>query len=770
MLFNKMMRDVRLHFGQFASIFLLSFLAAFLYTGVAGEVAGVAHARDAYHEQTNLADAWIYGENFSDEQLQKLAQIDGINEVQSRQYLQSTDSGNNTLYLYFQDENIISMPMVLEGEAYLPDAEGSEQKIWIAKRFADEQQISIGETYTVSVNNEMQSYTVAGFVWSPEYEYYKDEVDLEPDYHTTGYAFLSCAALDTKESNQIVFTVEETGSAVTELEPQIQEILGDSYSVLLDRSGITNLTTVDNEIEQHRMMSILFSAFFVVIAMLTTVTTMKRIVDRQRVQIGTLKALGMKKSKIYLHYLSYGFFPSLVGAAIGTAIGPLTITPLLFRMKYYLDSSDEYMLPKFSLVYPMYFWLLTLGLVALCTVSAWLSCKNILRLTPAVALRPAQPRSGKRTIFEKLPFWNKLKFSVRYNLRDIARNKGRTIFGLCGTISCMGLMLCGFCAKDNFRNAVTDLYMNGLMNNSTMITLNLDIPIEEAESIRDEVNGELIMSSTTEIRIPGSSEKISGHMNVYEDGQIANILDENLQVGKISGSDFTITYKTAKQLGISEGDTVEWHIYGSNQWITSTVTMITRAPFEQGIVTTRQVIEDADYAFTPTRLITQEDVAEDFADTSDYIDSVTSKSNLALMMSNYMDLVNLVMGFMLVLAIILAVIVLYSLGLLSFEERQKEMATLKVLGFSSKNLRRLMMEQNIILAVIGAVLGIPLGQWMQSILISSLGESMDIPTYCRFEFVLISFCITVITSILVNLLFTNRIRKMDMVEEIKAME
>ncbi len=766
MLYKKMLRDFQQHFGQFLSIFLLSLLAVWLFTGVIGEVAGVTSTRNLYHNQTNLADGWIYGENFTNAQVDAIASLKDVKDVQKRIYTQGKSENDSTLFLYFEDEDTVNQPLVLEGKPFDVQDTGS---IWIAQRFAIEQNISLGDDYTVYID-ENTSYTlqVAGFIWNPEYEYYKDEIDLEPDYHSTGYAFASSYVLETQNYNQIIFT--SSSDNISAFEEEIQEILGENYSILLGRDGITNLTVLDDEIQQHKMMAILFPSFFVIIAMLTTITTMKRIVDRQRTQIGTLKAIGMKKSKIYLHYLSYGFFPSLTGALLGTVIGPVTLAPMLFKMKYYLDSSDEYMLPHFDIVYPFYFWILGIAIVILCTAATWMSCREILQLPPAVALRPAQPKSAKKTIFEKLPFWNQLNFSNRYNLRDIARNKARTIFGFAGTVSCMALMLCGFEAKDNFQNAVTDLYANKLMNQSAMVTLSTDIPIKEAERLRNLVNGELIMSVTTEIRLPDSTEKYSYHMNVYEQGQIANVLDENMNPAKITGTDFTVTKKTADTIGISIGDTIEWHIYGSSHWISSTVTAIIRAPFEQGIVTTREAIEQANCTFTPTRLLTQQDVNISLKSESSYIDTVVSKSGMAEMLSNYLELVNLVMGFMLALAIVLAVIVLYSLGLLSFEERLKEMATLKVLGFGTKKLRGLMLQQNIILSVLGAAIGIPIGNMMLKLLVNSLGNAMDIPSFGNILYICISFIITILVSVIVNLLFTKKIRNMNMVEEIKNME
>ena len=140
------------------------------------------------------------------------------------------------------------------------------------------------------------------------------------------------------------------------------------------------------------------------------------------------------------------------------------------------------------------------------------------------------------------------------------------------------------------------------------------------------------------------------------------------------------------------------------------------------------------------------------------------------MLHNYLELINMVMGFMLLLAILLAVIVLYSLGLMSFEERQKEMATLKVLGFRSQKLSGLMLRQNLVLAVAGILLGIPLGAWMLRMLIRSLGDSMDVPTFVPVSYILISGLVTFIVSAAVNLLFTKKIRRMDMVAEIKSAE
>lgn len=767
MLKMKMIRDIKQHFGQFLSIFLLSFLAICLYTGLAAEISSVNYAREVYHKNTNLAEHWIYGDKFSKEQVAGIADISGVTEAHRRMYIETAGDKKTSMFLYLQEDDRISKPYVLEGDAYDTD---DNESIWLCKRFANEQNLSVGDNYALTINDKEYTFKIAGLVWSPEYEYYKKDIDFEPDYTNTGYGFVSIKVLPEEEQKFNQITLTSTIDDIGSIENDISGVLDGGYSVLLNREGIINLTTVDDEIEQHKMMSLLFPAFFIAIALLTTITTMKRIVDRQRTQIGTLKAIGVGKKKIYMHYLGYGFFPSLAGVLLGTIIGPQTLSPLLFKMNYYMDSSDNYMLPHFNIKYSASFWLLGAAIVILCTISTWLSCRRILQIAPATALRPAQPKSAKKTIWEGMPLWSKLSFKNRYNLRDISRHKARTVFGLAGTLSCMALLLCGFAAKDNFQSAVAKLYAEKLMNNSAIVSIKKETPIEEAERIRNEADGELVMSDTTEIRLPGKTDKYTYHINVYEDSHIANALDENLNTIKLVADDFTITKKTADKLGVSVGDKIEWHIYGSSQWKTSAITKITRAPFEQGIVTTRKVVEDLGYKFTPTRFITQKDITESFANVSEYIDNVTTKSKLSDLLYNYMELINMMMVFMIVFALFLAGIVLYSLGLLSFEERQKEMATLKVLGFGSGELRRLMLQQNIFLAVFGSILGIPLGSVMLKTLVSSLGDSMDIPTSSGILYILLAFTITVVTSIVVNMFFTKRIRNMDMVAETKSAE
>lgn len=205
MLWKKFIRDIKHNIPQFITIFLMAFLAMVLYTGLASEVYSVKSAMSSYHKQTHLADEWIIGENFDSADVTKLQKINGIETVQLR--LQQKDSGEDgtVVYMNFENSDSLSQPLVVEGEDYDPtDQEG----IWLNARFAAENNISLGQDYQITHNGSLKTYVVKGFIWDAEYEYYKDDVAIEPDYQTVGYAYASINSLDADEQrwNQVLLS------------------------------------------------------------------------------------------------------------------------------------------------------------------------------------------------------------------------------------------------------------------------------------------------------------------------------------------------------------------------------------------------------------------------------------------------------------------------------------------------------------------------------------------------------------------------------------
>lgn len=214
MLRHKMLQDLKKNKWQFISILLMAFLGVYIFTGVGGEWAGVENFRTKYYSETNLADGWIYGEGFSNDDLKAVQSIDGVTQAEKRCYLQieGADDVAPQIYFYGLNENSINKPYVVDGEEFSTTA---NDKVWIAKQFADAKGLKVGDEYTFKFDSTEFSLKIAGLVYSSEYQYFSNENDLWPDYNNIGFAYASVNALPIKQ--YIIDTVSSDKYTVSEL-------------------------------------------------------------------------------------------------------------------------------------------------------------------------------------------------------------------------------------------------------------------------------------------------------------------------------------------------------------------------------------------------------------------------------------------------------------------------------------------------------------------------------------------------------------------------
>ena len=222
----------------------------------------------------------------------------------------------------------------------------------------------------------------------------------------------------------------------------------------------------------------------------------------------------------------------------------------------------------------------------------------------------------------------------------------------------------------------------------------------------------------------------------------------------------------AELLGVEIGDTIEWHISGNQKWVKSKVTEMYTVPFGQGIMMTPNKLEEFGYNYTDTAILTKENVNKNYTG----VNSITTRDDMTKGWETMTEAMNLMVFVLIFFAVILAVVVLYNLGLLSFTEIQRELATLKVLGFKSKNLRRLLLTQNVWFSTIGFILAIPAAYGLMSAMMQTTGEDYYFPINIYLWNFALSFLITYGLSILVNLMFSRKIKKVNMVESLKSNE
>ena len=756
MLFKKMLRDIGKHKTQFISIFIMAFLALFIYAGIGGEWRGLRKSADTFYNNTNLADVFVYGSNFDDDALSAVKNISDVNAVSRRTEIPSIAGFDNDpeIALYFYESDEISKPFLVEGKEFDPnDADG----VWLCKRFTDAKDLKVGDFIELSFLGQKIKKEIKGVIYSSEAVYLAQAEGLVPDFGSKGYAYLSQKAFPIPEMFAYSTLLIKTEKP-SEVESQISKALDGKYAVYLEQENHPSVALFNNEINQHKMMADIFPVVFLLIALLTMMTTMTRMVAAQRIQIGTLKALGFKKKSIMLHYVSYGFVLTLVGSVSGLVVGPLTLPKL-----FYPSMSGFYTMPEWIPAYDSSFFVMTFITLALCTLVTYLAVRKELAGNVSETLRPKAPKHIKHGIIEKLAFWKKLSFNLQWNFRDAARNKLRSLMAIIGVFGCTALLVCAFGMNDSIKDLKNWQYEK-IDQFESKLTVDEAATPEQLQTVKDSVNGEEIMESAIEVR--SGNKKTSVNVRVTDNTTLISATDVNLKNISLPEDGVSITMRTAGVLGVQVGDEIEWHLYGSENWVASKIAAIYREPTMQGLSMEKGHFETYDYIFKSTAILSAQTVTEKY----DGIATVLSTDDILDGWDSMTEGMNIMIFLLIAAAAILSIVVLYNLGLLAFAEMERDMATLKVMGMKTGKLRGLLLTQNLWFSLVGFAAGIPGGLWLIYVMVESSGDSFDFPIQLHFFTAAMSFAITFGLSIFVNLLFSRKIKKLNMVESLKAME
>lgn len=782
MLFRKMLRDYKANFGAFFSVFLLAALAMALFCTFEGHVLSQKVARENYHKECNLSDVWMYGEGFSDDELDTVRNLDFVKDAQLRMSVTGSapDCDGAQVDLYLERENLVDTPYYISAEPFDPtDTDG----IWLANAFARLRNIKVGDDFTIEYNGITFTREVKGLVESAEYEFREADGDADVYLENIAIVYMSYDAFPIRDyinhmvdkisdeklakimpyTQMIIVTTDGGGLAHEEA---LAESIDHDYSAIVDRKSIPGLARLDSELEQHQSFSYLFVIIFVGIAILVIATSMGRMVEQQRTQIGTMNALGLKRHKIMRHYISFSLVVSVVGVVLGLLVGTLWGSPAVIGM-----FANWYVVPGLhSVFHPMYL-IIAAGIVAVCVLASYISCRKLLRIKPAEALRPAAPKKGKKCIFERLPFWKKLSFTSQYNLRDISRAKLRSFMCVIGTAVGMLLMIYAVGCNE-LLGSMIEINFNRVTVGEYQIKFSEDAKTETVDDMAEELDGEMVMMNQVEVakeKNAPSDKKKKETVTVLEGKNLYNILDLNNQVKKLTPGTIGISRKLAADLDVKEGDTIYWHLYTKNTWYEAKVGTIYRSLESQGIAYLREDYEKTGAEYTPSFLMTDDKAAKDKADL-DYVTGVNSKSEMQAAYESSMEIMNMMVGMMAVFSILMIVVVLYNSGVLSFHERVKEFATLKVLGLRSSKIRRILSMQNLWLSIIGIIIGAPLGNVSLNAMINTNGENFDYNLMLAPVDYVIAGIFVMIISMLVSFMFSKRIRKLDMVETLKGVE
>ena len=756
MLFRKMLRDIFRHKAQFISIFLMAFLGVFVFAGVGGESVGLEVNSNDFYEDTNLADGWIYSAYINDLFMYQVDCLGATTQMERQLVVDSVADFDNDpdITLHFVENNTISKFYLIEGKKLdINDKNG----VWLDKSFADAKCLKVGDKIKFEFENYTIEKKIMGLGYSPEYVYHASSSSIIPDFNKIGFAYLSYKAFPTDTVPYNVLNVKFDGTPENYNDILSYHMDG-YYNSFVERSEHTSVSQFADEMDQHSMMGGIFPVVFILIAMLILLTTMRRIITHQRTQIGILKACGFKNHSIILHYVSYGFWLVLAGAILGLILGPITLPPL-----FYPSMSATYKLPLWEPAWDMSFVYVAALMVIISLAVSYYSVKGISNEKPADTIRPKVPKVSSSGFIERLSIWKRMSFNVRWNYRDAQRNKFRALMTIVGVIGCSSLLVCAFGMYDGM-NDLKDWEYTQINHYDSKLVIEEDTVQSEIDDIADKVNGDEIMEGAIEIESDGT--KKSGSLLVLNETDLITPTDYDRNHVEIKNDEVSISEKMAKMLDVGVGGTVKWHIMGSDKWVKTKIDKIHADPISQGFIMSADKLEDLDLNYTPTSIVTQEHVTKNY----DGVKAANSMKDMAASWDEMTEAMWLLIYILIFFACLLAVVVLYNLGLLSFTEIEREVATLKVLGFKTRALRKLLLTQNLWFTAIGFILGLPVGYWILAIMWESSGDSFYILPSISLTNFLLTLVITFALSILVNLMFSRKIKKLDMVESLKDNE
>ena len=556
--------------------------------------------------------------------------------------------------------------------------------------------------------------------------------------------------------------------------------------MVTDREALPEYTDYGDNADRLRNIGQVFPVIFFLVAALISLTTMTRMVEEQRTQIGTLKALGYKKSAIAAKYICYAFFATLLGSVLGMLIGE-KIIPYIIITAYGIMYHN--VANTISIDYQPGFALIASTASVVCTVGATLFASGKeLQETPASLMRPPAPKEGKRVLLERLTFiWKHLSFSWKSTIRNLFRYKKRLIMTVFGIAGSMGLMLVGFGIQDSISDIAAIQYRE-LQHYDGMVIEDSDATEEEhAELFEYMKENEQIAHCNrvqmTKISAPKGSSNISIYLFVPE--SLSEFAKDVTLKNRITGETYELTdegaaisEKTASLLGLKVGDMIP--LKKGDKEYKVRVAVITENYMSHYLYMTPRVYEQTfgekpeyeNIVFTM-----QEDCKDDLEMAGTRILaypgalSISYTSSLASQVDRMLSTLDAVILVLIVSAGMLAFVVLYNLNNINITERQRELATLKVLGFYDGEVSQYVLRENLFLTVLGIMFGAVFGILIHRYVITTVEvDAVMFGLNIKLLSFLYSGILTSIFSIVVNGVMHFKLKTIDMVESLKSVE
>ena len=574
-----------------------------------------------------------------------------------------------------------------------------------------------------------------------------------------------------------------------EYDKKMNETLADSDSwewYVLTRKSSYSFRDYESSANRMKAIATVFPLFFIIVAGLVCLTTMTRMVEEERGLIGTYKALGYGKATIALKYVIYAFLASLTGAVIGCAAG-LRLFPYII----YESWNIIYQMPAIKYASHTILSVVAVASLILVTLIATLySCYNELSEVPSALMRPKAPKNGKKILLEHTFIWKHLSFTKKVTMRNIFLYKKRFFMTVIGIAGCGALITAGFGIKDSVQSIIDNQY-GQIIHYDNILVFNKNADSDARNNLSDKISSDEYYKSslmdyayTAEVKIPGSADDYSTEITVVNDTSaymdyVTFRTRRSKKTIELDDSGVIISEKLAKDLNVKEGDNVLIHDEDNKQ-ATVKVSGVMEMYINNYIFMTSEYYSQV-FGYTPDNnrilgILTSDgdDIQSVIGDrylTDNNVKSLTFVKANITRFENMIQSLDLVTWVLIISAGMLAFVVLYNLTNVNISERIREIATIKVLGFYDREVGEYVYRENIILTLIGGVFGLLLGMALHAYIMTTIElDGVMFGTKINISSFLISYGITILFSLLINIFMYPSLKKIPMVESLKSVE
>lgn len=807
-------RSIRSFFGRYMALFSIILISVAFFSGLKVTKDAMVDAADHYFSDRKFYDYHLLSTiGFSEEDIEDFSQLSGISEAEGGIALEADADfeEEENAYQFLSIPERINLPVLVDGR--LP--ENGEECLADAYAFTEE---DIGKSITVAENNteevkdlfEKKSYKIVGLAKSPLY-ISSGLSSGSSGGSLKGFVYLTSEGFASDTYTEVYLLLERTeylySSEYTELvdslEPDVENMLETSaeerFEELLAKEGLTRelaeqfgieltepetyilrrtenagYVSFENDTSIVSGIANVFPVFFILVAMLVCITTMTRMIEEERTQIGVLKALGFSGAAITAKYMLYAVSATVLGWGIGFFLGTWGI-PQIFWIAYrtIYDFAD---LPY--LFSPVLAVLTLLVALAGTMGSTWFSCHRELYDVPAALLRPRTPQAGKRVFLERITgLWRRLPFLQKVSLRNMFLYKKRFVMMIVGISGCTALLVTGFGARDSIISVGQKQY-----EQTQRYQMEAVFTAGQEEKAKEELDGSsyvesylLYFSDSIDILVYGEVQ--SAQLLAFGEGELSgywSLEGVNDKEAYLSEGNAFVSSQAAERLGVTEGSTVELRLSDMN---TAQVTVV--GVFENFIgnyvLISDKTYEDAfgDWEASGACIHTGRDesrAAEELRGL-EAIGRVSLLSDSLALVEDSLECLNYVVALLIVFAGVLAFIVIYNLTNINLSERIREIATVKVLGFYPKETDSYILRENLIMSALAGGIGLPLGVVLHRFVMHMIEvDGMSFMVYIEKSHFVIAFVLTLLFAVLINLYMHRQIERIPMAESLKTVE